>query len=292
MQAREFTVGTRQQREWGWLMIIDLFLAGTGAALFLIALILGFVLGMVVGGGLVIAGALFLLADLHGRRASWRLLSHPGSWVSRGTIGILSFAVLALVHILYLAIQPDGWTSLGAPWATGPAWLIVLGIISGLAALFVACYTGFLLGSMRSIPLGNSAYTPALFLVSALLGGLGVLYLLPLNWNNLPWSPAFLQNTGIVLVIFELFLLLSLAWLNHPETTGESIRLLTRGSLRFHFLIGMLGLGLIVPLVILVFASAGAATASLLPIAGVLLVIGMLLSRYTIVRAGIYASPV
>ncbi len=293
MTAREFIVGTRQQQEWGWKVIVDLFLSGVGATLFLIALILGFVLGMVVGGGLVLAGTLFLLADLHRRRAAWRLVSHPqGSWMTRGTIGISSFAVLAFVHIVYLTLQPNGWTSLGAPWVAGPIWVMVLGIIAGIAALFVVSYTGFLLGSMRAIPLWNSAYIPALFLVSAFLGGLGAIYLLPLNWNGLPWSPALLQNFGIVFVVFELFLLLALIWLANTETIRESVRLLTHGSLRLHFFVGMLGLGLIIPLVVLVLTSVGVGTAWLLPVAGVFLLLGMFFSRYTIVKAGIYVPPV
>ncbi len=55
MEAREFTVGTRQQREWGWKVITALFLTGIGAGLFLIASVAGFVLGMVVGWILVAA---------------------------------------------------------------------------------------------------------------------------------------------------------------------------------------------------------------------------------------------
>ena len=145
---------------------------------------------------------------------------------------------------------------------------------------------------MRAIPLWNSAYIPALFLVSAFLGGLGAIYLLPLNWNGLPWSPVLLQNLGIVFVVFEVFLLLALIWLANTETIRESVRLLTHGSLRFHFFVGMLGLGLIIPLVVLVLTSVGVGTVWLLPVAGVFLLLGMFFSRYTIVKAGIYVPPV
>ena len=58
---------------------------------------------------------------------------------------------------------------------------------------------------MSAMPLWNSAYIPVLFLVSALLGGLGVVYLFPLKWNVLPWALPLLQDLGIVLVIIELF---------------------------------------------------------------------------------------
>jgi len=200
--------------------------------------------------------------------------------------------VLAGAHIMGLAIQPNGWTSLGAPWVTGPAWLMVLGVLAGAAALFVASYTGFLLGSMRAIPLWNSPYTHTLFLVSALLGGLGAMYLFPLDWNMVPWALPFLQNLGIVLIIIELCILLALIGMTHSGTTGESVHLFTHGSLRSHFLVGQLGLGLIVPLIILVLVRAGVGSTVLMPIVGALLVIGMFLSRYTIAKAGIHVSPV
>lgn len=292
MVAREFIVSTRQQQQWGWLLILDFFLAGAGASSFAIALIMGFVPGMVIGGSLVLVGALILLVDLSRRRSLWRLVSRlKYSWLSRGTIGILVFTVLALVHISYLTLQPNGWASLGAPWLAGPVWVMVLGIVTGVVAIFVASYPGFLLGGMRRVPLWNSAYTPALFLVSALLGGLGIVYLSFSSWTELSWSLAFLENLGIGLVAAELFLLLSLLVI-HPETATASVRLLTHGSLRFHFFIGVLGLGLVIPLIILASVYADVGTASLLPIAGVFLLTGLFVLRYIIIRAGIYVSPV
>ena len=79
-----------------------------------------------------------------------------------------------------------------------------------ISALFVASYPGFLFGSMRPLPLWDSAHVPTLFLVSALLGSLGIVYLLPSIWMGLPWSLVFLQTFGLGLVVLELLLLLGL----------------------------------------------------------------------------------
>ncbi len=290
MEEREFVLGTRQQQEWGGLVIGALFLTGTGSGLFLLALPAGFTLGMALGVILVGAGSLFLLADLSRYRAAWRMVARPqSSWVSRGVIGITSFIVLGFLHVAILANGPAGWFSLGSPWMTGPRWMMALGLLAGLAALFVAAYPGFVLGSMRSITFWNSAYIPALFLVSALMGGFGVLYLLPLNWQGLPWLPS-LKNLGLVLVIFELILISGLTWIALPGACRDSVNLLTRGSLQYHFYIGLLGLGLIVPLVLLGLVSLGAGIVSFLLIEGVLHIIGVFFLRYIILSAGVHGS--
>jgi len=162
--------------------------------------------------------------------------------------------------------------------------MMALGFLAGIAALFVATYPGFLLGNMRSISFWNSAYIPALFLVSAMLGGFGVLYLLPLDWQGLPWLP-FIKNIGLVLVILELILVLSLTWMTLPGATGESVSLLTRGSLRFQFFVGLLGLGLVVPLVLLGLVSLGVGVVSFLLLEGVLHLTGVFFLRYIIISA-------
>lgn len=289
MEERDFVLGTWQQKEWKWMVIVALFLTGTGSGLFLLALTAGFVLGMTVGLVLVLAGSLFLFLDLTRPQAAWRLLAKPQkSWVSRGVVGISCFAVLSFVYILSL-VSAQGWSSLGAPWASGPFWMMALGFLAGVAALFVATYPGFLLGNMRSISFWNSAYIPSLFLSSAMLGGFGVLYLLPLNWQGLPWLP-FMKNIGLVLVVFELILLTGLTWLTLPGATRDSVSLLTEGSLRFQFFIGLLGLGLILPLILLGLVSIGVGIASFLLIEGVLHLIGVFLLRYLIIRAATHVS--
>ncbi len=190
-------------------------------------------------------------------------------------------------------MQPQGWTSLGTPWAAGPTWAIVLGLVAGAAALFVACYPGFLLAGMRPVALWNSAYIPILFLISSLLSGLGDTYLLPLEWGKGARElPAFLQNFSLGLDVLGLIIFLSLILLAYPEGAQKSVRLLSHGSLKIHFYGGVLGLGLVVPLVFLVLVFRGAVPTSLLFLAGLFLLLGMLLLRYVIVKAGIQVSPV
>jgi sulfite dehydrogenase (quinone) subunit SoeC len=291
METIESNVWARQQQEWRFLIIIALFFTGSGAGLFLFSLIPGFLLGMAFGVVSVMVGCLFLWADLHRPLRAWRLLTRPqSSWMSRGVIGISAFTVLALLYIVFLAVDLHGWTSLGSPWEGGSGWMKALGILAGVGALYVSCYPGFLLGSVRPISFWNGAYLPALFLASSLLGGLGFLFLLPLNWEGLPWLHL-MPKVGIVLVIFELLLFLGLMWMSHAETTKRAVYLLIHGSLRLQFLGGVLGLGLIAPLVIIGLMPVGAGITSYLVLEGVLHLIGVFFLRYVVIRAGIQVSP-
>ena len=115
------------------MVIIALFLTGSGAGLFLFSLIPGFLPGMALGLASVIAGCLFLWADLHHPLRAWRLITRPqSSWMSRGIIGITSFAVLAFCYVVLLAVNFQGWTYLGAPWEHGPGWMQALAIAAGI----------------------------------------------------------------------------------------------------------------------------------------------------------------
>jgi formate-dependent nitrite reductase membrane component NrfD len=294
MEKREFIVGRRPQKEWGWLIILALFFTGSGAGSFFFALILGSPTRMLTGVILVLVGALFLLADLSRPLSAWRVILRPqSSWIARGAIGITCFFALGVLHMIALSIRQGGWTFLsGAPWTTGPVWLMVLGLLAGAAALFVAAYPGFLLGSMRAIPFWNTAVFPVLFMISGLLCGLGEIYLMPLQWEGQTWGLTILKSLSIGLIILGFLLLLSLILTVHTETTRESVKLLTRGSLSAQFMAGVIGVGVIVPLIVLVLVFGGSTGTSLLPIAGILLTLGMLLFRYSILRAGIYTTPV
>jgi len=77
METREFVLGTWQQQEWRWLVIVALFLTGTGSGLYLISLTAGFVLGMVIGIVFVLGGSFLLLLDLSRPQTAWRLVARP-----------------------------------------------------------------------------------------------------------------------------------------------------------------------------------------------------------------------
>ena len=292
MAVKEFTVGSRPQAVWGWLVIMDFFLAGTGSGLFILSLILGYPLGMTVGVILVLLGGALLLADLTRPTNAWRVIMRPqSSWLSRGTVSIIVFAILAIIHIAYLLTSSGGSMVNSTSWANIPGWEKIIAILSGVTAATVALYPGFLLGSMRGIPLWNSVLSPALFLSSALIAGLGVALLLPQGANGLR-SLIALQVAGVGFILLQFLLLLSLLFTSQVEATKTAVLRLTQGDLKSQFYFGILTFGLIIPLALLLI-SLGTITNTMLPLAsGILLLIGQLMLRYSLVKAGIFVSPV
>ena len=292
MAVREFTVGSRPQVVWGWLVILDFFLAGSGSGLFILSLIMGYPLGMAVALVLVLLGGSLLLVDLTRPTNAWRVIMRPqSSWLSRGTISIMVFTILGIVHIISLSTSAGGSMATVTTWANVPGWEKILAIISGLAAATVALYPGFLLGSMRGIPLWSSVLSPALFLSSALIAGLGVALLLPLGANSLRALIA-LQVAGIGFILLQFLLLLSLLFTAQVEATKTSVLRLTQGDLKTPFYLGLLLFGLIAPLGFLLISLATLGTTTLPLVSGILLLIGQLMLRHILVKAGIFVSPV
>lgn len=288
MAVREFTVGTYPQSVWGWLVSLDFFVAGTGSGLFIISLLLGYMLGMGIGLFLVLMGGGILLVDLTRPINAWRAIMRPHtSWLSRGTISIIVFAIFSIFHIIYISSNFGGGLVSNIAWQNIPMWEKIVAIISGLTATFVALYPGFLLGSMRGIPLWNSVLSPLLFLSSALIAGVGVMLLLPISESLIA-----VQVVGIVFIPLQLLLLLSLIFTSQVEATKTAVMRLTRGDFKLQFYIAVLLFGLIVPLLFFLLSISIMGYTILPEISGILLLIGQFMLRYGIVKVGTYFSPV
>ena len=87
------------QKEWGWKMTSDIFLAGTGGGLFLVSLIIDLLFGLkqiavsgaVVSIFLIILGLIFLFAELGHKERFWQVILNPkASWISRGAISTIA----------------------------------------------------------------------------------------------------------------------------------------------------------------------------------------------------------
>jgi formate-dependent nitrite reductase membrane component NrfD len=130
---------------------------------------------------------------------------------------------------------------------------------------------------------------PLLFVLCGILGGFGLSVIIALNGGNVPLSAA---ETGSrwLLVINALFIVVYLWTAANREATGKkSVMEQMRGNLAPVFWIGIVLLGIVIPLIIAFTSLITGGVSSALLITGVVCeVIGGLALRYCVLKAGAY----
>lgn len=291
------------QEVWGPLVAWDLFLAGAGAAAYLIAVIVGFMgekyraverMGVFLGPPLVGAGALILVLDLgQPTRFTLAFLNPTSSIMSIGTIFITTFLVLGAIHWLLQLLKKD----MRLPW---------LGALNCLFALGTMSYTGLLLGVLKAIPFWNTPALPVLFITSALATGAGaiLLGLAVKRWvrpakaqeeeENTGLSLAILSKIVIVVIAVELIILVFfMVIMGYTQGVAQiSVDYLLSGDYALAFWLGIIVVGLLVPFAVEIFARSKskslpvARIADLGAVTGVCLLAGGIILRFAILSAG------
>ena len=254
--------------------------------------ILGLPLANVLGIILLGISGLILIMDLGKPFRFLAVLRNVGSsWISLGAIADFVFIFLGVLLLLpYLTIggqQPLA----GVLWVSGGGLESILTWIVGAAALFIILYPGLELAASRSIPFWGTILIPLQFLGSALAGAAGLAWVVSWLVNSLPPS----QVTAVVALVSALAtLVFSFVHVQSARSQRGAARMsadkIMKGSLAPYFLWGNLVLGLMVPGLILALHLANALPSGFLALAGVLLLAGNFLAKYTVLKAGYYAS--
>lgn len=283
MEIHEWMINYTRQTEWidrrGIFLWIAFYAGGLGGGLYLVSLYFNSLWGMflswliiaVVKGG---AHLIYLGKPLR----FWRIVFRPNSsWLARGIIFVLAF-------VLFAALQ------LGLSyWLPGTAVEIVFKVLAGMAALAVTVYTGFVLNTVKAVPFWNSTLLPLLFVLCGILGGFGLSVIIGLNGGNVDIAAA--ETGSRWLLIANALLIVVYLWAAaNRETTGKkSVVEQMRGNLAPVFWIGIVVLGIVIPLAIAFSSYLVGEVSSVLLVTGVACeVIGGLALRYCVLKAGAY----
>ncbi|MBI4504701.1 MAG: polysulfide reductase NrfD, partial [Chloroflexi bacterium] len=195
------------------------------------------------------------------------------SWESRGTLIVGAFGLLGLLHV--------------ASWlVAGSAWDGILAAPLALLALAILVYGGLLLHSLRAFALWTPPWQVGLYVTSGLLAGSGVLALDPAGSLSPAQLRALAQAGGLLAALAALLLAGLLAWARgHSATSRASAQELLAGSLAGHLWVGVVGIGLAVPLLAGVAATLGPLAPELARPAGAAALAGVLPLRYAILAA-------
>ncbi len=238
---------------WGSIIAWYLFLAGVSAGAYCTAVWVGWKFpqavtiqrtGYYLAPPLLAAGLLLLVIDAEaGLFHPWRFLylftNVPGSMMTDGTY-IISIFMLITLYQAYLTFQGK----------KAPGWMTGVGL---LFAFGTAAYTGLLLGVVKAVPLWNTSILPVLFTVSALSTGIAMTVLLAtLTDQNACSQLISLKKIHFGLMILEGLLIFIMVYITSSanETAFQSVMSLLTGEWSLWFWIGLIVVGLLIPLLL------------------------------------------
>ena len=280
---------------WPIWIAIYLFLGGVSAGAFLVA-----ALSDLFGGekyrslariaawmvpGPIIVGLGLLVLDLGLPFAFWKLMIYPNlsSVMSIGVFLLGIFTPVCIIYALMLSSQK------GSPYRKPEGLQSLLAWGGIVLAIGVAAYTALLLQSVSTNAVWGTAILPVLFLVSAFSTGIALTILVAhftapdAHEAIITWTRYDAYLIGAELVVICLMIL---GWA--LSTGGEvAMQTLIFGGQAPLFWIGVVLLGLIVPLLAEYKELSGGSSGAALPIlASVLILVGGYLLRHTILFAG------
>lgn len=281
----------QEQRPWGWIIVIYLFLGGLAAGLFLVGAVADFVFGvgeafrpgLYLSPVLVGVGSLLLVFDLGRPERMWRVFVNPSAIMTVGAWVLLIFMAVG-------ALYASCWLPF-LPWSGNPLLRHSLAVVGGVLAVATAIYTGVLLGGVKAYPFWNSPALPVLFLVSSVSTGLAAHgLLLPLaGTHDVAGLESVLGRVDAGVLLLELIVLVIYAFMMYGTTFASSTihqsvaaSPVIRGKLAAPFWGGVIGVGIVLPLVLYLLGSGG----PLVWLAEACVLVGGLLLRYVVVYAG------
>ena len=273
---------------WEWPIAIDLLVAGLAGGAYFTGFLTDRISGgkyallpkiaMFMGVPLVLLGSLLLVLDLGEQVRAWHLFTRfrPESAMSMGSWTLLLYALIGVVMIALWwsdSFDPDevkvtGFSGLAKVIRPARPALGVLSWIALVLAVLLMTYTGVLLSASNQplwastvllpvVFVSSAVFTGAALLLLVLKTGLGRLLDLLFGGAGEPIPDESINALGkatvVVGVMQAVVLAVFLVWLAVGSTpaAADSVGILTFGGLAFLFWVGVVIVGLLIPLVLL-----------------------------------------
>jgi formate-dependent nitrite reductase membrane component NrfD len=282
MQVHEWMINYTRQTEWidrrGIFLWIAFYAGGLGGGLYLVSLYFNSLWGMFISWLIiaVIKGGTHLMY-LGKPLRFWRIITRPQtSWLARGFIFVMLFVGLGAVQMML------------SNWLPGTAVEIVFKVLAGIMAFGVTTYTGIILKNVKGVPFWNSLLLPVLFIICGVLGGFGLAVMIALNGGDINLAAAEMGSRWL-LIANALLIVVYLWQASRRESVGkQSVLEQIRGQSAPVFWIGVVLLGIVIPLAIAVSGLIIEVPSSVLLTAVICEIIGGLALRYCVLKAGAY----
>ncbi len=172
---------------------------------------------------------------------------------------------------------------------------VFLGVICALAEASANSNLGAVFASLKAHPFWHGAQLPIFFLGSAVLSGAAAMVLMTTFSYQVQGRKmsenvrAAMKTGGKLMIMMSLFSIVAIAWKMINSYCGSQEMILaadsiTFGPLRYNFWLGEIGIGLVIPILLLVLTRLK--SVGVMALSGVLVLIGQFFSRYDMVVAG------
>ncbi|MBN1366545.1 MAG: polysulfide reductase NrfD [Dehalococcoidales bacterium] len=284
MQLHNWMVKYTPQTVWiqnkGIFVWLSLYAGILGGGAYLVALVFDSHWGMFISWLIIV----FIKGGLHIAHAErpsklWMMVLKPKtSWISRGLIITLALAVAGATQLAF------------SFWLPGTVGDIFFKVLTGFAAFGVILYAGLALSNIPGIPFWNSAALPILFILWGLLCGFGLVMVI----NSVGWVAHFrtLITGNLILLIVLIITQVLFLWTTRAlQSAGkESAREILQGKYAVLFWVGVIAIGLALPLIIsaIIFITFQTPSPLLTVIIFISALVGSLSATYCIMKAGYY----
>lgn len=299
MITHEWMVKYTPQTEWierrGILVWIAEVFTALGAGLYLVSLYFDSLLGMFIAWLIIVVLKIPLHMAYFGKPLRfWRTIppfttAWKTSWFSRGITFTVLFTGFCFIPLAIQFALSSQWLPPGMGWEVA---LVAFKVLAGIIAFLVGIYSGFIMNYCRSIPFWNSALLPLVFIFCSIADGFALIMAIALAGGQVDIMAA--EAGSRVLLIISALIMATYLWsaTYTSSTAKQSVIELIRGSIALIFWIGIVALGIIIPLVISASSYfAGEASIPLLIAAIVCHTIGAFALKYCLLKAGIH-NPV
>ncbi len=297
--SHEWMVKPMRQTDWikreGLLIWLTEVFGSLGTGLYLVSIFVNNWWGALIGWLIVMVIKLPIHLVYLGRPARfWRALppftkAWRTSWIARGFFFTVLFAGFGFLQLLigFILMTNSQVSGVGAETLYGLD--ITFKILGGFAAILTGIYTGFMLSFCKSMPFWNTGLLPIVIVNAGIADGLALIMGIGLYTGGVDILT--LEAVTRILLLVNI-LLISTYLMNstyRSDTAKLSSKELVSGNLAFPFWLGVVFLGILVPLAISLIGYFGSEVShSVLIVAIICHTVGAFALKYCILKVGIY----
>jgi formate-dependent nitrite reductase membrane component NrfD len=207
------------------------------------------------------------------------------SWFARGIVFTMIFLGLGVVQMILQGLIAYGVNTGSGIWAANYVFMVLAGVF----AVMTAVYCGFAMSYCKSVPFWNTGLLPIVFLLMGVADGLALIMGVDLAVASENILKTAEMATRILLIVNSFLIITYLVNANYQSVTAElSVKELIKGRVAWVFWLGIVTLGIVVPLIISLVGIFAEEAVGWLIFAIICHTIGAFSLKYGVLKVGIY----